>query len=342
MRLNFRHKVAQVGLSAAIAVILGQTAGMAVAFAATLKKAAEIDLPGPPGRRFDYLTIDYNHNYLLSAHLAAGILYVIDLKTNQLVKAIADVPGVEGVEFAPDLNKVYTSDWYEDKIGVIDLGQMKVIKKLPTASKPDGSTYAQPFRKVYVSDERGKAEAVIDANSDTIIKTLHFESETGMPQYDPAARKVYLNLQDQNIFAVIDPASDVVVGRYPVEGCRGNHGMTLDPERHRAFLVCEENDLMAVFDLDRHKVVATMAIPAGGDLIKFDPGLRRIYVACYSGAISVIQQVDADHYRKLEDFKVQKKVHSLAVDKNTHRVYAPEQEEDGRPVSRMIVYDAVP
>jgi hypothetical protein len=34
-------------------------------------------------------------------------------------------------------------------------------------------------------------------------------------------------------------------------------------------------------------------------------------------------------------------VHSLAVDTSSHRVYAPEQEEDGRPVARMIVYEAV-
>ena len=58
-------------------------------------------------------------------------------------------------------------------------------------------------------------------------------------------------------------------------------------------------------------------------------------------AISVFQEDDADHFRKLEDFPVQKKVHSLAVDVETHRVYVPEQEEDGKPVSRMMIYDAV-
>ena len=41
--------------------------------AATLKQIATVDLPGPPGKRFDYLTIDYDKNYLLSAHLAAGL-----------------------------------------------------------------------------------------------------------------------------------------------------------------------------------------------------------------------------------------------------------------------------
>jgi hypothetical protein len=39
------------------------------------------------------------------------------------------------------------------------------------------------------------------------------------------------------------------------------------------------------------------------------------------------------------DFPVQKLVHSLAVDTATHRVSAPEQEESGDPVARMIVYE---
>jgi DNA-binding beta-propeller fold protein YncE len=307
----------------------------------TLKKVDAFDLPGPPGKRFDYLTIDYKHDYLLSAHLAAGLLYVIDIKTNRLVKAIPDVPGIEGVEYAPDVNKVYTSDWLENKIGVVDLDKMKVVKKLPTGAKPDGSTYAEPFHKLYVSDERGRAVAIVDVREDKIINTLHFGSETGMPQYDPVARKVYVNLQDQNVFAVIDPSSDKVVGRYPVGECKANHGMALDPENHRAFLQCEGNNMMTAFDLDAHKPIAHLPTAAGGDVVKFDPGLKRIYVACSSGAISVFQEEDANHFRKLEDFPVQRKVHSLAVDVRTHRVYTPEEQEDGHPVSRMVVYEAV-
>jgi DNA-binding beta-propeller fold protein YncE len=307
----------------------------------TLKRIDAFDLPGPPGKRFDYLTIDYKHDYLLSAHLGAGLLYVIDIKTNKLVKAIPDVPGVEGVEYAPDVNKVYTSDWLENKIGVIALDQMRVVKKLPTEAKPDGSTYAEPFHKLYVSDERGRAVAVVDVREDKIINTLHFKSETGMPQYDPVARKVYVNLQDQNLLAVIDPLTDKVVERYPVGECKGNHGMALDPEHHRAFLQCEGNNLMTVFDLDAHKPIAHLPTASGGDVVKFDSGLKRIYVACSSGAISVFQEDDADHFHKLEDFPVQRKVHSLAVDVKTHRVYAPEEQEDGRTVSRMVVYDAV-
>ncbi|MGI8962224.1 MAG: YncE family protein [Bryobacteraceae bacterium] len=307
----------------------------------TLREIRKIDLPGPPGKRFDYLTIDYEDHYLLSAHLAAGLLYVIDTRNNTLIKAISGVPGVEGVEYVPGVRKVYTSDSGDNTIGVVGLKEMAVVKKLPTAAKPDGSAYAEPFRKLYVSDERGKAEAVVNVDQDEIVKTLRFDSETGMPQYDPVARKIYVNLQDENVFAVIDPANDKVIGRYSVGRCQGNHGMALDSEHHRAFLACEGNDLMAVFDLDAHRPIAFLPLAAGPDVVKYDPGMKRIYVACYSGAISIFQEDDPNHFRKLEDFPVQKKVHSLAVDVRTHRVYAPEQEENGRPVARMIVYEAI-
>jgi DNA-binding beta-propeller fold protein YncE len=304
-----------------------------------LKKMAEFDVPGPPGKRFDYLTIDPDDHYLISAHLAAGQTYIIDLRTNKVVAAINDTPGVEGVEYVPELKKVYTSNAGDNTIGVVDLRQMKVIKKLPTDRKPDGSAYAAPFHKLYMSDERGKAEAIVDVRTDTIIKTLHFDSETGMPQYDPVRRKIYVNLQDRNLLAIIDPAGDQVVARYPTGGCEGNHGMAVDPEHHRVFLSCEGNDLMTVFDLDKHEPVAYLPMAKGADVIKFDPGLARIYVACYSGALSIFHQDDPNHYRKIEDFKVEHAVHSLAVDPETHRVYTPEQEERGKPVARMVVYE---
>ena len=309
--------------------------------AQTLRQIAGIDLPGPKGQRFDYLTMDDDDHYLLSAHLGPGILYVIDVRTNKLVKAIHGVPGITGLEFVPELRKLYTSDWGEEKIGVVDLRTMTVTKRLPTAAKPNGSAYAAPFHKMYVSDTLGKAVAVVDVQKDEIVKTLKFDSETGMPQYDSVARKVYVNLRNTNEVAEIDPANDSVLGKYAVEGCRYNHGMAVDSDHHRAFLLCGGTRALTVFALDTQKAIAHIPIPAGADVVKFDPGLSRIYAACASGFIAVIQEQDADHFKKVEDFPVQRLVHSLAVDIATHRVYAPEQQENGRPVARMIVYEPI-
>jgi DNA-binding beta-propeller fold protein YncE len=310
-------------------------------WAQSLRKVGSIDLPGPKGQRFDYLTTDDEDHYVLSAHLGPGILYVIDLRTDKLVKAIPGVPGITGLEYVPGLRKVYTSNWGENRIGIVDLNTMTVVKRLPTADKPNGSAYAAPFRKVYVSDTDGLAVAIVDVDKDAIIKTLHFNSETGMPQYDSVAKKIYVNLRRVNEIAEIDPATDTVAARYAVAGCEHNHGMAVDSERHRAFLLCGGNRTFTVFALNTHKAIAHFPLPAGADVVKYDAGTGRVYAACSSGFISVFQERDADHFEKIEDFPVQKLVHSLAVDPAKHRVYAPEQEEAGKPVARMVIYEPV-
>lgn len=98
---------------------------------------------------------------------------------------------------------------------------------------------------------------------------------------------------------------------------------------------------MTVFDLQSHKPIANLPTAEGGDVIAYDPDLRRIYVAYYSGAISVFQEDDPRHFRKLGDVAVEKKVHSLSIDPATHKVYVPEQEAGGKPVARIAIYDAV-
>lgn len=309
--------------------------------AESLRKIAVIDLPGPKGQRFDYLTMDDEDHYLLSAHLGPGILYVIDVRTNKLVKAIPGVPGITGLEYVPGLRKVYTSNWGEEKIGVVDLRTMSVIKRLPTQSKPNGVAYAQPFRKVYVVNTLGKAVSVVDVDKDEVVKVLRFNSETGTPGYDSVARKIYVTLRSTNEVAEMDPSNDRITGQYLVEGCRYDHGLAVDSEHHRGFLLCSGSQTMTVFGLDTHRAIAHLPLPPGADVVKFDPGLRRVYAACSSGVIAVYQEDDADHFRKIEDFPVQRLVHSLALDSATHRVYAPEQQEDGKPVARIIVYDAV-
>ena len=306
----------------------------------SLTKVAVIEVPGPKGERFDYLTIDAEDHYLLSGHLGPGILYVVDMRTNRLVKAIPGIPGITGLEYVPGLHKVHTSNWGEEKIGVVDLRKMSVIKRLPTESKPNGMAYAEPFRKVYVVNTLGKAVSVIDVDKDEIVKVLRFDSETGTPGYDAIAKRIYVTLRSTNEVAEIDPLTDRVVGRYPVDGCRFDHGMAIDSEHHRAFLLCGQTHNLTVFSLDGHKAIAHFPIPAGADVVKFDSGNGRAYAACSSGAIAIVQEDDPEHFRKIEDFPVQKLVHSLAVDPSTHRVYAPEQEEDGQPVARIVVYEA--
>src|ERR1700730_9930840 len=80
--------------------------------------------------------MDHEDHYLLSAHLAPGILYVIDVTTNKLVKSIPGVPGITRLEYVPGVRKVYTSDWGEEKIGIVDLVAERVRRSFDLGTGP--------------------------------------------------------------------------------------------------------------------------------------------------------------------------------------------------------------
>src|SRR5438045_7682070 len=92
----------------------------------TLKKITAFDLPGPGGKRFDYLTIDEDDHYLISAHLAADQTYVIDLRTNRVVAVVTNTQGAEGVEYVSELKKFYTSIAQEEYMGIVIIIQLKL------------------------------------------------------------------------------------------------------------------------------------------------------------------------------------------------------------------------
>ena len=140
---------------------------------------------------------------------------------------------------------------------------------------------------------------------------MRFHSETCTPGYEARTNRIYVTLRSTNEVAEIGPLTHRLIGRYPVEGCRFDHGMAVDSEHHRAFLLCGQTHNLTVFSLDGHKAIAHFPIPAGADVVKFDAGNGRAYAACSSGAISIMQEDDPDHFRKIEDFPVQKLVHSL-------------------------------
>src|SRR5437588_10848256 len=132
---------------AALAVLVLPSVFATEASGQTLKQVTKFDLPGPGGKRFDYLTIDEDDHYLISAHLAADQTYVIDLATNRVVATVTDTPGAEGVEYVPELKKFYTSNAHDNTIAGVELKQMQVIEKLQTEAKPEGRADAAHFHK---------------------------------------------------------------------------------------------------------------------------------------------------------------------------------------------------
>lgn len=298
-----------------------------------LRLVGDVVLPGP-ANRFDYQSIDPAARRLYISHMDAGRLVVFDLDA---AKVIAEVPGVDratGVRAVPERHAVYVSAAGRHEVAAIDDRTLRVVATVGGIRFPDGIAWAPAEQKVFVSDESGGADVVIDARTNTKRSTIALGGEAGNTHYDSVSHCVLVAIQTRNQLAAIDPATERIVARWDLPGADGPHGFTLDERGRLAFVSGEGNGELLVLDLRTMRVRARHRVGDSPDVLAWDAGLRRLYVASESGVVTSFV-AEGSTLRKIGELRLPH-AHTVAVDERTHRVYLPLQDLGGKPVLRIL------
>jgi YVTN family beta-propeller protein len=295
------------------------------------------DVPlGGGTTRFDYQSMDSASGRLYIAHLGADLVTVFDTNSGKVVGDVKDLKRVHGVLAVPELHRVYASATGTNELAVIDDQTLQTVARVPAGDYPDGIAYASKAGKLYVSDLHGKSDTVIDAKMNRRVATIELAGGAGNTQYDAASGHIFVTVHRVNQIAEIDPQTDKVVGSYPLPGCAESHGLLIDGGHRLAFVACEENAKLAVFDLTQKKMTTIHSIGADPDVLAFDQGLNRLYVSAESGIVSIFD-VGVSGLEKVGQGFFATKAHSIAVDEKTHRVYLPLENVGGKAVLRIAI-----
>jgi DNA-binding beta-propeller fold protein YncE len=286
--------------------------------------------------RFDYQSFDSNTGRLYIAHLGDGALTVFDANKETVIGDVKNLTRVHGVIAVQELHRIYASATGSNELAVIDDSTLQIVAREPAGDYPDGIAYAPKVKKLYVSDLHGKTGTVIDANTNQRFTTIALGGGAGNTQYDSVSEHIFVTVHGQNELAEIDPAKDQLIARYPIAGCSEPHGLLIDSEHRLAFVACEENAKLAVFDLETKKMTATHSVGADPDVLAFDKGFGRLYVAAESGSVVIFDE-RGHNLEKVGQGFFAPKAHSVAVDSRTHRVYFPLQNVGGKPLLRIAV-----
>ena len=293
-----------------------------------LKQVAQVPLPGP-SVRFDYQSLDATTGRLWISHMDAGQLLVFDVADRRVVKSIP-APGVHGVIVVPAIHRAFASATDDHQAITIDTRTLRVVARAPAGSYPDGLAWDPAQRHVFVSDESGGVETVLNASGQKIA-TIDLGGEAGNVQYDPGSKRVLVAVQTRNDVAVIDPRTNRIVRRIAVPGCNSSHSLLIDAPHRLAFVTCDGNATLHVLDLRRMRFTAASTVGASPDVLAFDPGMGRLYVAAESGDVAVFAET-AHGARKLGQAQLAPTAHTVAVDPRTHLVYFPiESGANGKP-----------
>lgn len=298
-----------------------------------LTTVADIPMPGP-AVRFDYQSLDVERSRLYISHMNADQLVVFDTQTRRVVANLDGFKRVHGAIAVPEIGRVFASATGDHQMVAVDMNTLKIVGSAGPINYPDGLAYSPATRRVFVSDEHGGEDAVVDAQTNKLLTSIPLGGRAGNTVYDAGSGRILVAVHGVNEILSIDPAAMKIVGRYKLPGVENPHGIALDEANRLAFIAGEENHSLAVFDLNAMKLLAVHQVGEDPDVLAFDPGLKRLYVAAESGTVSVLQETERD-LRLLGQFDIPH-AHTVSVDPKSHFVYFPLENVGGHPLLKIM------
>jgi YVTN family beta-propeller protein len=326
--------VATLALAACTKADTNASPGATVANGFPLSVVKDVPLPGG-ATRLDYQDVDPTTHRLYVAHLGDGTVHVIDLDQLTVVTTINDISSAHGVRLDPDDHRLYASATGTNEVVGVDANTDQIVSRTPAGQYPDGIAFDPKERKLYVSNEHDTTETVIDAGTGQRSNSITIGGAAGNSAYDSKTGNILINVQDKGHIAIVDPTNDTVTRTIDTPDCDSNHGLYIDADNRIAFVACEGNAKLLVIDLDTKVVTTTIDVGDSPDVLAFDYGLHRLYVASESGTVTVVDE-DGTSARKIAEAKVADTAHSVAVDPASHRVFFPLENVDGHPALRVM------
>ena len=160
----------------------------------------------------------------------------------------------------------------------------------------DNIRYHSESKLLYVGYGSG-ALAVIDAEKMTKIADIKLDGHPESFQLEAHGRRIFVNVPGGREIEVVDRRKREVISKWPLVGASSNFPMSLDEKHHRLFAGCREPAKVLVIDTESGKQVGDIDCVGDTDDLFYDAPHQMIYVSGGAGAITIIQQIDADHYR---------------------------------------------
>jgi DNA-binding beta-propeller fold protein YncE len=305
----------------------------------TLKLLQTIPLKGAAGR-LDHMAIDSKGGRLFVANLSNNSLDVVDLKAGRLVKQVPGQTKIQGIAYAPDLDRIFVGNGIAGTCSVFDGKDYSLLKSLPFPDA-DNVRYNPRTHLVYV-EHAERTLTALDA------RTYEKKAEVklpGRPQaflLEPGRSRLYLNALGPSVVVVIDTDRNEVLRRWPLKLADRGYPIALDAANRRLFVAAREKPVIVVLNADSGEAITAVPIPADVDDLFYDGKRKRLYASCGEGVLAVVRQRDADHYKLLEKIPTVKLARTCFFDPEGDRLYLGLPRQEGKEGPEIRVYLPLP
>jgi DNA-binding beta-propeller fold protein YncE len=261
---------------------------------ASLQLKQTIPLPGVEGR-IDHFDFDSTRERLFVCALGNNTVEVIDLRQGRRVHTISGLGAPQGVAYvsghlfvANDSGGV--CDIYDDK-------DFQLLGKVDLKDDADNVRYDPATKRVYVGFGSGGI-AVLNATDGKEVGSIKLAAHPEAFELEKQGHRIFVNVPAARHVAVVDREEGQVVATW-TPGAFGNFPMALDEADHRLFVGYRVPPKLIVLDTELGRAIASVSIAGDPDDVFYDSKHHRIYAICGAGKIEIIEQMDANHYKRI-------------------------------------------
>ena len=305
-------------------VVLSVTFG-----AGTYRLIKRIPIAGDDG--WDYITADTEGRRLYVPH--GGELVVIDLDSNATIGKITGQTDTHGVAVAREYGRGFLDATDPGSVIIFDLKTLTVIDKVRVGDDPNGIIFDHKTGRIFTADRGSKRVTAIDAKTGKIVATSPgLGGRTEHLAADESGH-VFINMQDVGKLHKLDAQTLKILETWPTAPCGQPSSMDMDRANGRIFVGCRSGAL-TVFNANSGKIVASQPIGPGVDAVEFDSKTGLIYASTGGdGTLSIVHEDGADKYTLVQNVKTLSGARTLAVDRQTGKVYLPAAERGPIPAA---------
>jgi DNA-binding beta-propeller fold protein YncE len=285
--------------------------------------------PGATREYFDYITVDSAARRVYLSH--GTEVKVIDADRGA---SVGDVTGLKldhGVALAPEFGRGFITDGEQGKVIFFDLKTLQMTGEAKAAPDADCVVYDPASKRVFSMNGDSMSSTAIDAKSGDVVGTIPLG---GSPEFAVADGKgtIFANIADKDEIVAIDTQALKVKSRWPTGPEGEPTALAIDREHRLIFSAGRKPQVLAVFDADSGKVIASFPIAGGVDAAAYDPGTGLIFASTREGTLHVLHEDSPKTFSTVEDVKTEVGAKTMGLDTKTHNVFL-DTADFGAPVA---------
>ena len=307
-------------IPAALAILL--LAGAAPPPAYTLTGTLPLGAPD----RWGYVKADPERPRVYAAH--GDRITVIDTDSMTIKGQISVGGAAHGTAVLPRTGRGYAAGGLANKVFVFDLQTLETVATIDTAEDPDEMVAEPMANRVWVIADGGARVQRVDAATNTVTATIEMGDKLESAVADGHGR-LFVDSATRHEVVVIDTERAAITARWPVPDCASLHGIDYDAVSKRIFASCTNGHLHAI-DSSDGRIVQTLPIGLGGDVVTVVPRTRRVMASNADGALSVFALAEDGHLTAEPNVPTRAGARTMALERGT----------DGKETGRILVVAA--